>query len=232
MSDNRLILLKLNLILKSAPNISKGRYNKQQQYSFRGIDDFYDTFQPLFAANEVTIGSEILSSSREEKPTKNGGTMVYSIMLIRWKFEAMDGSYVTSDAIGEALDSGDKASNKAMSASLKYALTQRFLVSTGEDADTENHSPEVSGEPFGKQTSSTGPKQGPGPKAPPGNIPSTGPNKIGVPKGPAPIPKATGGVGTFAGFDSGPGRLPTKSGPAGQDTSFNFGPMSSEDDVP
>jgi hypothetical protein len=41
------------------------------------------------------------------------------------------------------MDSGDKSSNKAMSAAMKYALLEVFCVPTEEDNDTENHSPEV-----------------------------------------------------------------------------------------
>jgi hypothetical protein len=41
------------------------------------------------------------------------------------------------------MDSGDKASNKAASAALKYALLQLFMIPTEEEKDTEFQSPEV-----------------------------------------------------------------------------------------
>jgi hypothetical protein len=185
--EQKLILKKINQILKSSPNISKNRRNTQQNYYFRGIDDFYETFQPLFAEHEITVGNEILSSSREERQSKTGGTLVYSVMTIRWKFEAMDGSAVFNDAIGEALDSGDKASNKAMSASLKYALTQRFLVSTGEDQDTENASHEIE------------PKSAPQRPASPAQ--RTSPQRPQPPRPSAPVsPKQNGMTSAFAAF--------------------------------
>jgi hypothetical protein len=40
--------------------------------------------------------------------------------------------------IGEAMDSGDKSANKAMSAAQKYALLQVFCIPTEEPKDTEN----------------------------------------------------------------------------------------------
>jgi hypothetical protein len=40
--------------------------------------------------------------------------------------------------VGEAMDSGDKSANKAMSAAMKYALIETFSIPTAEDNDTEN----------------------------------------------------------------------------------------------
>jgi hypothetical protein len=55
-----------------------------------------------------------------------------------------DGSSVTTVITGEAMDSGDKATNKAMSVALKYALLQMFLIPTDDmrDPDATTH-PEV-----------------------------------------------------------------------------------------
>ena len=44
---------------------------------------------------------------------------------------------------GEAMDSGDKATNKAMSAAYKYAALQAFAIPTEGDNDTENHTHEI-----------------------------------------------------------------------------------------
>jgi len=55
----------------------------------------------------------------------------------------MDGSSVESIMIGEAMDSGDKSANKAMSTALKYALMQAFLIPTEELKDSDNNTYEV-----------------------------------------------------------------------------------------
>ena len=54
---------------------------------------------------------------------------------------AEDGSKTTARMIGEAMDSGDKATNKAMSAAYKYAAFQTFAIPTEgtPDADAETH---------------------------------------------------------------------------------------------
>ena len=56
---------------------------------------------------------------------------------------AEDGSKHTIRTFGEAMDSGDKATNKAMSAAYKYAAMQAFSIPTEGDNDTENHTHEV-----------------------------------------------------------------------------------------
>jgi len=44
---------------------------------------------------------------------------------------------VTARVAGEGLDIGDKASYKAMTGALKYALLQSFLLATGDDPEDE-----------------------------------------------------------------------------------------------
>lgn len=44
---------------------------------------------------------------------------------------------------GEAMDSADKATNKAMSAAYKYMATQEFCIPTEGDNDADLHTPEV-----------------------------------------------------------------------------------------
>jgi hypothetical protein len=62
---------------------------------------------------------------------------------VRYSFVAEDGSSISTDAIGEGMESGDKASAKAMSIAQKYAILQMFLVPTEEPKDPENDNPEV-----------------------------------------------------------------------------------------
>ena len=47
------------------------------------------------------------------------------------------GEEITARVAGEGLDMGDKASYKAMTGALKYALLQSFLLATGDDPEDE-----------------------------------------------------------------------------------------------
>lgn len=122
--------------------ITKDRKNAQQGYAFRGIDDAYKAFQPLFARLGMFAVPTVLETLREERETKSGGLLLYTSLKVKHTFYADDGSSIDCVTVGEAMDSGDKSSNKAMSAALKYALLEVFCVPTTEDNDTENHSPE------------------------------------------------------------------------------------------
>jgi hypothetical protein len=122
--------------------IEKSRQNQQQGYKFRGIDDVYSAFQHLLAKNGVFVLPTVLDAKREERATKNGGVLIYTTLTVKHAFVADDGSSVECVTVGEAMDSGDKSSNKAMSAAMKYALLEVFCVPTVEDKDSENDSPD------------------------------------------------------------------------------------------
>lgn len=138
-----LIFQTINNVLKEVGAIGKDKKNTQQGYSFRGIDDLYNELHGLFAKHGLFFTSELVGSLREERTSKSGGATIYSIIDIKFTFYALDGSSVSSVMRGEAMDSGDKASNKAASAALKYALLQLFMIPTEEEKDTECQSPEV-----------------------------------------------------------------------------------------
>jgi hypothetical protein len=131
-------------IMKEIGAVEKMGKNTQQGYAFRRVDDVYAAAQPLFAKFGVIPTANILEERSEERTTKSGANMIYRILKIRWVFTAAeDGSSVTSDAIGEGMDSGDKASNKAMSVSQKYAICEVLLIPTDEPKDPENDDHEV-----------------------------------------------------------------------------------------
>lgn len=124
--------------------ISKDRKNVIQNYRFRGIDDVYFAMQPVLSKHGVFYTSEVVENLREERQTKAGGNLLYSILKMKFTFYADDGSNISCVTVGEAMDSSDKASNKAMSSALKYALLQLFCIPTDEPKDVENdhHVPE------------------------------------------------------------------------------------------
>lgn len=67
---------------------------------------------------------------------------MYSILTIRYTFYAIDGSSIEVVTIGEAMDSGDKSCNKAMSTAQKYAFFQVFAIPTEELKDSDDDSPD------------------------------------------------------------------------------------------
>ena len=127
----------IDLIMKEVPAIGKTKQNTKQNYKFRGIDDVTNKLQPIFAKYKLFVVPKVLEQTREERKTSMGGTLLYSICKIKYTFYAEDGSYVEATVIGEGMDSGDKASNKAMAIAFKYVLSQVFCIPTEELKDPD-----------------------------------------------------------------------------------------------
>jgi hypothetical protein len=118
--------------------IGKDRQNTQQGYSFRGIDDVYNALAPLLAAEQLCILPRVKSREVIERQTQRGGTLFYVSVDVDFHFvSAVDGSQHVVSMPGEAMDSGDKATNKAMSAAYKYACLQTFCIPTEGDNDAD-----------------------------------------------------------------------------------------------
>lgn len=128
-------------IISEIPAIGKTKENIQQKFKYRGIDDVMNAMQPLLAKYKVFIVPEVLEQTREERQTQKGGTLIYSICKIQYTFYAEDGSHVSAITIGEGMDSGDKATNKAMAIAMKYALFQVFCIPTDEMKDPDEETP-------------------------------------------------------------------------------------------
>ena len=133
-------------IMDEIGHIGKDRQNQQQGFMFRGIDQVMNTMKPLLAKHGVFVVPEVMDRQREERTSKSGSNLIYSILTIRYHFCASDGSEVVATTVGEGMDSADKASNKAMAIAFKYACFQVFCIPTEEIAkdDPDNYSQEES----------------------------------------------------------------------------------------
>ncbi|OIV47940.1 single-stranded DNA-binding protein [Sodalis sp. TME1] len=123
--------------------IKKEGKNTQQGFKFRGIDQVYTALAPVLAKYGLVILPRIVERTVTERATRQGGALFYVTVKAEFDFVATeDGSKHTVTTYGEAMDSGDKATNKAMSIAYKYAAFQAFCIPTEEtaiDADGEVH---------------------------------------------------------------------------------------------
>ena len=128
-------------IMKKGVAVGKEKRNQQQNFMYRGIDDVMNVFQPLMSEAGIFMVPEVLEAKREERQSSRGGNLIYSILKVRYTFYAEDGSSVSAVVIGEGMDSGDKASNKAMAVAMKYAMFQTFCIPTEEMPDPDAETP-------------------------------------------------------------------------------------------
>lgn len=156
----------ISAVMNEIGAVGKNSRNQQQGFMFRGIDAVMNAINPALTKFKVFIVPEVLDQTREERTTAKGGLLIYSICKIKYTFYAEDGSSVTAVVIGEGMDSGDKATNKAMSIAFKYACFQVFCIPTEEMKDPDEECPAPA--PKGKQTKRDNAKQAPAPEQAPG----------------------------------------------------------------
>ena len=128
-------------IMRDITAIGKDSKNQAQGFKFRGIDAVYNELHNLLAKHGVITLPQAGTPVVEERTNSKGTTLRFVTIPMTYQFVAEDGSSITCQVIGEGMDSGDKATNKAMAIAHKYALLQTFLIPTEEqkDPDYETH---------------------------------------------------------------------------------------------
>jgi hypothetical protein len=128
----------------TAEGIGKTRDNKQQGYKFRGIDEVMQAFAPILAAEGLILRPSFTERECIERQTKAGGAIFSVSVAGTFAFVNDAGEELqVGPFYGEAMDTADKATNKAMAVAFKYAMFQTFCVPlegvTDGDADATTH---------------------------------------------------------------------------------------------
>ena len=131
----------ISAVMAEIGAIGKDSKNDQQHFMYRGIDAVMNAINPALIKYHLFVVPEVIEQTREERQARNGGNLIYSVCKIKYTFYAEDGSSISAVVVGEGMDSGDKATNKAMSVAFKYACFQVFCIPTEEmvDPDAECH---------------------------------------------------------------------------------------------
>src|SRR5271154_2377005 len=124
--------------------ISKDGFNQSQKFKFRGIDQVYQNLNGLLTKHGLLMLPRVISRETTEHPSKSGGTLFRHLLQVDYDLISVgDGSKITVSVFGEAMDSGDKGVNKAMSIAYKYAAFQVFCIPVSanevDDADSDAH---------------------------------------------------------------------------------------------
>ena len=111
-------------------------------YAYRSIDDVYAVLHEALARHGVICTPEVIQRETNYVKGKDGRTRVHHVLTIRYTWSAPDGSSIATTTVGEAMDSGDKGANKAMTAAYKYAAFQTFAIPVAGvalDSEAEHH---------------------------------------------------------------------------------------------
>jgi len=120
--------------------VGKGDRNQQQGFNFRGIDAVMNAVAgPFMKHGIMAYPAKVVSVERGTATTSKGSVMNTVSVIVRYAFT--DGEDTLEfEAAGEAFDSGDKATPKAMSVAYRTALIQALSLPTDEpDPDMESY---------------------------------------------------------------------------------------------
>lgn len=142
--ENPKIISAISGVIADCGFVAKDKVNKQQGFKYRSVDDVFNALHPALSKNKVFIVPRILEREcHVVGKTQKGTDMIKVVCKIKFTFYAEDGSFVEAVIFGEGLDTGDKATNKAMAVAYKYACFQVFCIPTEEMADPDAESLEM-----------------------------------------------------------------------------------------
>jgi hypothetical protein len=128
----------MSKIMFEIGSIKKAKTNTHFNYKFRGIDDVMNALHPHLATNGVFFVPKVVSHQVSDRGGKN-----HTALVMSYTFFAPDGSSIEAEMPAEGLDQGgDKATNKALSAALKYLLLQVFCIPTEDMEESDFDGPQ------------------------------------------------------------------------------------------
>ena len=122
--------------------IAKNHTNAQAGYQYRSIDDVLNRLAPLLTKHRLCVLPRVLERAAVDRNGVRDELLVGVTLKVAFDLvSAVDESRHTVEAYGEAVDSGDKATAKAMSAAFKTAMLQTFCVPVlgSDDADADTY---------------------------------------------------------------------------------------------
>lgn len=130
----------LSAVMADVRAVAKKERNTSQGggFYFRGIDAVVNAVGPALRTHGVVVTPHLDNIDRREGRTSKGGTLNYVAVIVTYTFTGPAGDTMTATVPGEAFDSGDKATAKAMSVAFRTCLLQALTLPTDEadpDAD-------------------------------------------------------------------------------------------------
>ena len=128
--------------------IGKTKRNAAQGFAYRGVDDVMQALAAALPKCGLVMLPRVTNRTERAAPSKSGGTIYTVILDVEWDLvSTADGTLHTIVVQGESMDSGDKATNKALSAAYKYAAVLAFSIPLEGIEDADAHSPEAGAAP-------------------------------------------------------------------------------------
>ena len=133
MTETPAIYSDLVKVMRTVGAVGKDGYNSGMNFNFRGIDGVLDAVGPALREHGVVVIPTRRSVTKTEALTSgNKKTRVVDVEVDYTFYSSVDGSSVVATVPGEAMDSGDKGTAKAMSVAYRTCLIQALSLPTTE----------------------------------------------------------------------------------------------------
>lgn len=123
----------LAAVMSDVQAVGKKERNQAQGFQFRGIDAVVNAVGPVLRTHGVIVVPQLVSSDYSTVEIGQKRTMMgHARIVVRYEFFGPEGDSITSTVAAEAMDSGDKATAKAMSVAFRTCLLQALCLPTDE----------------------------------------------------------------------------------------------------
>lgn len=137
----------LNKVMREVQPVAKTDRNVAQNFNFRGIDAVVNAVSPALKKHGVIVTPNVVQYDYSTVEVGIKRTQMGHVRLtVEYNFIGPAGDSLTTCVVSEAMDSGDKATAKAMSVAFRIALLQALALPTDEpdpDHDTYERSAAV-----------------------------------------------------------------------------------------
>jgi hypothetical protein len=143
MSETKVLTIAqaLNEVMKQVGAVKKNDRNASQGFNFRGIDAVVNAVSPALQKYGVIVVPSVEDYEYAAVEIgKNRTVMGHVKVKVTYTFIGAGGDAIKATVVGEAMDSGDKATAKAMSVAFRTALLQTLSLPTDEpDPDSQSY---------------------------------------------------------------------------------------------
>lgn len=131
-------------VMHEVQGVGKNERNSAQGFNFRGIDAVINKVGPALRKAGGFILPEVKQSEHSIALTAKGSQVNVVHLVVQFGIYGLDGEAIVGTVAAEAMDSGDKATAKAMSVALRTFLLQVLALPTDEP-DPDSFSYEATG---------------------------------------------------------------------------------------
>jgi hypothetical protein len=131
----------MSAIMTEVGAIAKKDKNTSQGFNFRGIDSVVNAVSPALQKHGVIVVPSVEDYEYSTVEVgRNRTAMGHVKVKVTYTFIGAKGDEIKATVVGEAMDSGDKATAKAMSVAFRTALLQALSLPTDElDPDASSY---------------------------------------------------------------------------------------------